>query len=543
MNNCHRSIPGALAAAIAALCTAGPAQAVNLTLIDLGFLPGGGGQESSAAGINNAGQVVGISTSTDGSRAFIWQNGTMTSLGVMGGTPFGVAGGSRAVGINASGQVVGESSNVFGARGFVWQNGSFTDVGLLPGGVGPISPLAINANGQVVGGGYTDSSYRAFLWQGGSISDLGTLAGGTSQATAINALGTVVVNHFGAASTAATWQNGALRALGALPGGLGTQANGINASGQVVGSGSNAAGKLRAVIWNNGIASSLGILGSRSGEIAFSSAKAINDGGQVVGNASSSLGQSAFIWSSATGMVDVHTLLPPGSDVRVSGAAAINDNGQIAGQAVIAGNIHAVLLNPSGTLAWTGAGTSNGQGSFVDGRNWELGFRPSALVEVLIAPSTNTTVLGPTGDMAAGILRVGSRIAGSSPVALVLQRGRITAGGGDGQVTLEANATLSGEGTIAGYVQNNGGHIAVSHLTVTPLSGGPGNVFNEGLISGSARIDAVVGNFANTATTGVRVGSGEHMTLAGLRNAGRVEVLDGALSNSGSAINMETGSF
>ena len=164
-------------------------------------------------------------------------------------------------------------------------------------------------------------------------------------------------------------------------------------------------------------------------------------------------------------------------------------------------------------------------------------------MDVLIAPTFSTTVLGPTGDMATGTLRVGSRTAGSSPVTLVLQRGRITAGGGDGQVALEANATLSGEGTIAGYGQNNGGHIAVSHLTVTPLSGGPGKVFNAGLISGSARIDAVVGNFASTATTGVRVGSGEHMTLAGLRNAGRVEVLGGALSNSGSTTNLFSGSF
>lgn len=204
----------------------------------------------------------------------------------------------------------------------------------------------------MVGGGYTASSYHAVQWQGGSISDLGSLSAGSSQATAINALGAVVVNHFGAAITASTWQNGAHRALGALPGGLGTQANGINASGQVVGSGSNAAFELRAVIWNNGIASSLGILGSRTDETASSAATAINDGGQAVGNASSSLGQSAFIWSSATGMVDVHTLLASGSGVRVSGAAAINDNGQIAGRAVIAGNIHAVLLNPA--ARWPG---------------------------------------------------------------------------------------------------------------------------------------------------------------------------------------------
>lgn len=91
--------------------------------------------------------MVGSSDATGGRRAFIWQNGAMTSLGVMGGTPFGVAGESRAGGINASGQVVGQSTNIFGNRGFVWQNGSFTEVGVLPGGDEGSSANAINASG------------------------------------------------------------------------------------------------------------------------------------------------------------------------------------------------------------------------------------------------------------------------------------------------------------------------------------------------------------------------------------------------------------
>ena len=121
MKNRHRSIPGPLDADVAALCTVGSAQAVSLTLFELGFLPGSG-QESCATGIDNAGQVVGASSASGGDRAFSWQNGSMTSLGVMGDTPFGVAGGSKAAGINASGQVVGKASSSLGRSAFIWSS-------------------------------------------------------------------------------------------------------------------------------------------------------------------------------------------------------------------------------------------------------------------------------------------------------------------------------------------------------------------------------------------------------------------------------------
>ena len=558
----HRLIQGPLAAAITALCTAGPAQAVNLTLVDLGFLPGGG-LSSFATGINDAGQVVGSSDATGGNRAFIWQNGVMTSLGVLGGTPFGVAGDSRATGINASGQVVGSSSNVFGTRGFVWQGGNFTDLGVLPG-HDVSGAQAINASGQVVGISYKAGSgiASAFLWQGGSLSNLGDFSGGngTSKATGINAAGTVVGNSTAIIGARGfVWQGGVMSALSPLPDGLASYAAGINSSGQVVGqSGLGYSNGSRATRWENGVVSSLGVLGSVPGQQGESFANAINDAGQVVGSSTTSLGNSslansAFLWSSASGMIDVNALLIPGAGARVLSANAINDNGQIAGSALFASSFHAVLLNPSGTLAWTGAGTSNGQGSFADGRNWELGFRPSALVEVLIAPGSSTTVLGPTGDMAAKTLTLGG--AGSGPVTLQLQRGRITLDGGSGLAMIEANATLGGTGTFAGALVNRGS-IAVSQLAVSQgvfnqaggrIEGGriatPYGVFNDGLISGSVRLDAAVENHGNHATTGLRVGAGEHMTMTGLINDGRVEVLGGALSNSGTTVNAAAGSF
>src|SRR5687767_3227617 len=52
--------------------------------VDLGTL---GGSFSEARGINPRGQVVGLSTTAGGqTRAFLWDRGTMTDLGTLGGS-------------------------------------------------------------------------------------------------------------------------------------------------------------------------------------------------------------------------------------------------------------------------------------------------------------------------------------------------------------------------------------------------------------------------------------------------------------------------
>jgi probable HAF family extracellular repeat protein len=287
-------------AVIGVLMIATSVAVADYTITDLGVISGF--TRSQAFGINDAGQVVGASDlqiRVDVPHAFIWQNGTMTDLGL---------GNFRlAYGINGSGQVVGE------VPAFLWQNGTRTDLG-------PGAAYGINASGQIVG----TSGSNAVLWQNGAMTTLGT-----GVAYGINASGQIVGFS---GSNAVLWQNGAMTTLGT------GAAYGINAFGQIVGSSNGGA-----VLWQNGTMTNLG-----SGFVA----NAINASGQVVGGTAPfglyDPGGRAFLWQNGT-LTDLDQLIPGNSGWTITNADAINDTGQIVGSGVHNGRQRAFLLTPSQT--------------------------------------------------------------------------------------------------------------------------------------------------------------------------------------------------
>ena len=155
---------------------------------------------SGAVAINDFGQVVGASgncapvSPAIGAHAVLWQNGSVISLGSLGGAFSNVA-----YDINNRSQVVGLSDlpGDTTAHAFFWENGKMTDLGTLPGDSFSVA-FAINIKGQVVGQSCDQNgNCRAFIWHDGVMTDLNALVSKSSSlylyvANDINDLGEIV---------------------------------------------------------------------------------------------------------------------------------------------------------------------------------------------------------------------------------------------------------------------------------------------------------------------------------------------------------------
>lgn len=171
-------------------------------LSDLGTL---GGTDSHAYAINQRGQIGGgTSTAPDSEgslfKAFSYAAGTMTPVGAL---PNGDM--SVVYGINSSGVMTGTSAISTNdppehpSHAFIYQRGSFTDLGTLGGLYS--SGRAINDRNWVVGQASTDIDFgsghtvqHAYLHRDGAMTDLGTFGGlfAASEALDINNAGQVV---------------------------------------------------------------------------------------------------------------------------------------------------------------------------------------------------------------------------------------------------------------------------------------------------------------------------------------------------------------
>lgn len=323
------ALSGLLAPAHAA--GAGPAY----TVIDLGTLGG----TSIAYAISNSSPpaVAGFSLDASGAgRAFLWSAADgMRDLGPAFDSGFG---------IDADHRVVGSSMAVGGP--FVWtaQDGmrSVGSLGGLPDGG---SASDVHATGGIVGAATTSGGgQHAFRQVAGTMTDLGTLGGPHSVAQGVNASGLVVGISYTAdgRERAVLWDAaGTIRDLGVLGGSPGRSvALSLNDAGVVVGFSSDRTGATRAFVHDGSTMRDLGALPVRRGT-SYAYAHDINNRGQVVGFSL----DHAVLWQSGK-VIDLNTQVGKGSGWVLRRAQGINEAGWIVGYGTTQGNDRAFLLVP-----------------------------------------------------------------------------------------------------------------------------------------------------------------------------------------------------
>jgi len=367
---------------------------------DLGNLGGG---LSEPAGINASGQIVGSSSTADGStHAFIYQDGHMQDLGTLN------WGDSSARAINSSGQIVG----TFGSRShaFLYANGRMHDLNTLVG-AGQLTAagasvmqdaLSINDRGQIICRGRDNNgNHGSYLLtpvssaalakalaeevppsKGWTLKALGTLGGVESMAIAINDSGEVAGN----ADTGKvrplppgqppSWRDNIFHAFLYRDGkmqdlfpmdGEASEATSINIGGQVVGQFKPAEGSYHAFLYWDGKVQDLGDLGG-----GFSEADGINASGEIVGRAFDSGHEVPVAFHFSGGRMqklDLHSFL--GEDIQINEITGINDAGLVIGEA----GGHAFIYHPDGWMEFPGFSPTaiNATGQVVGGEYSTIG--------------------------------------------------------------------------------------------------------------------------------------------------------------------------
>jgi probable HAF family extracellular repeat protein len=206
------------------------------------------------SGLNNKGQAVGSVKTTrkdaDGKvigRAAKWENGKLILLGSLTHDNYAAL-------INNHGQITVQSNDWSDTRAFLWDNGRMVSLGERP-------IMGMNDLGQII---FANAPGHGLMWQRGRVRDLGPILPGD-----INNLGQVAggsPNADSAASEALLWEDGTLNQLDTL-GGRWADAQYINDQGHVLGESVTPNGKPHIVVWQEGVVTDVGS-GSSTGAVA-----------------------------------------------------------------------------------------------------------------------------------------------------------------------------------------------------------------------------------------------------------------------------------
>jgi probable HAF family extracellular repeat protein len=240
--------------------------------------------------VSNAGHVVGYvgDGTAEKARAFVWTAaGGLVDLG--GAIPGqSETDGCTATDVNDSGQVVGSCGQSGGRRGFYWS----PSTGMIDLGGTALLPRFINNAGQVVGYGASN----AFYWTiAGGLRDLGRFDGWVTEPTALseNGLLTGIAVPVGSTRTFVSQDGGPLQAASLSPADP-SSPSAVNSIGHIVGNSTLPGSVRRGFYWSPATgAIELPPLGGST----VSQANALNASGQVVGKYHASGQERAVLWT------------------------------------------------------------------------------------------------------------------------------------------------------------------------------------------------------------------------------------------------------
>jgi probable HAF family extracellular repeat protein len=273
----------------------------GLKIMNLGVVPGGNdslaisvNNSGQVVGISDNGVADPFSLFGLGvqMRTFFWQNGKLQDIGTLGG-PDAVPGPGcdnqrpgTVVGVSYTSFTPNASTGIPTQDPFLWDNGSMTDLGNL-GGTVALGQCANNRQ-EVIGQASLpgDAVMHGFVWRNGHMKDLGTLGGDNSEAIWINDAGDIVGSADLPAPDihdAVRWHHGEILDLGTVDGDLCSRGRGINSRGQIVGGSSDCRNFLHAFVWEEGGPMlDLNMLIAPGSGLQLTNAIDINDRGEIL---------------------------------------------------------------------------------------------------------------------------------------------------------------------------------------------------------------------------------------------------------------------